>query len=397
LWDVDRGTNLAVLPTHQSDTVAVAFTRTAGHEALLTGEMAGTARIWDIDDIGQRDELITFHGHQGSVTMFGFDLSRSLVISASIDKTIRLWSLETRKNVGLFQGHQSNVAALRLSPDGRHVASASRDSTVRIWEIETGHVQILPHAANGETLYIRAIAYSPDGRLLVSGSEDGKIRIWDAASGKLVHAFLAHGERIMALAFSPNGRLLASSGDDTATIKLWRADDWTPTPGLVGHDSRVYQMTFSPDSRLLLSVSDDKTARLWDVESKKELLNPIKHDSPVWSADFSADGKMIATGCQDWTVHLWNLDSDGGTRNLSNHFVVRIADGPVWHVAFNRDPENPSLGIAGQDKTVRILDLRRLSILFAQPAQLETEADERSGLQVHSVDNEFSLVPMRRE
>ena len=80
--------------------------------------------------------------------------------------------------------HDSGVASVSFSPDGRHIVSASWDKTVRVWDAQTGQNVIDP--VKGHDDLVTSVAFSLDGRYIVSGSYDKTVRVWDAQIGQSV-------------------------------------------------------------------------------------------------------------------------------------------------------------------------------------------------------------------
>ncbi|MCA2812162.1 MAG: WD40 repeat domain-containing protein, partial [Microcystis sp. M090S1] len=88
---------------------------------------------------------------------------------------------------------------------------------------------------------------------------------------------------------------------------------------LEGHDSAVTSVNFSPDGKTLVSGSDDKTIKLWNVETGKEIRTLKGHDSTVISVNFSSDGKTLVSGSADKTIKLWNVETGKEIRTLRGH------------------------------------------------------------------------------
>jgi WD40 repeat protein len=108
------------------------------------------------------------------------------------------------------------------------------------------------------------------------------------------------------MAYSPDGRIVLTSSDKTA--RLWDAASGKELHTL-RHDGPVVAVAFSPDGRTALTVSADKTARLWDAASGKERAT-LRHEWPVRTVAFSPDGRTLLTGggedIKKGGVRLWD-------------------------------------------------------------------------------------------
>jgi WD40 repeat protein len=132
------------------------------------------------------------------------------------------------------------------------------------------------------------------------------------------------------------------------------------------------------------------------VQMPKEVTKPIEHTSPVWAASFRSDGKSIVSGSEDSTVQLWRLSGSDAAVNLSDHFVLRIASGAIWWLKFHDSPVGTDLGIASEDKTVRVLHIDKLGSLFSHSSELGSEASKQSGLVVGAGPNgEPQIISMK--
>jgi len=182
------------------------------------------------------------------------------VVSASGDKTLRLWDVETGEELRTLKGHTGEVMACVFSPDGAQVVSASggADKSLKLWDADTGE-ELCTLA--GHTDWVRACAFSPDGARVLSASKG--LKLWDADTGEELHS-LEDYPYFYDCDYSPDGARVVSGGWD-GVLKVWNPETGEELRSLKGHTDDITACAFSPDGARVVSVSEDRTLRLWDV------------------------------------------------------------------------------------------------------------------------------------
>ena len=355
-------------------------------ELFDTGELPGQAPApVSPTPIPPKTEELVFTGHAGKVSGVRFSLHDKTLLTTGDsfkqianegrkgftnhpgeDNTVRLWSLETEKELalvkdGMGQKTTWQVQGLRLSPDGKQFAVATCRPiadycmpTVTVWTVEapkrlhyfalTGRPGVWPpwFGKDGQTLYafrgdttvhvfnlktgketsvtqldptasegeMPCACLSTEQSLVFGGMQNGLVRVWSLPTGKEVQKFTGHSGAVLALALSPDQRWLASCGID-GTARVWEIASGKEV-GVCRHGGRVLTVTFAGGTDRIVTGGDDRCAVLWDAASGQELKRFAGHSEAVLCLDISSDGRLLATGSADKTARTWLLPARNG-------------------------------------------------------------------------------------
>ncbi|MBD2294925.1 WD40 repeat domain-containing protein [Anabaena sphaerica FACHB-251] len=255
-------------------------------------------KIWDI----QTGELLhSLTGHSNYVSSVAFSADGKIIATGSYDKTFKLWHGLKSKT---FIEHSGCVTSVAFSPDGNLFATSSMDKTIKIWNLST---EQLIYTLTGHKNYINALVFTRDGEKLISGDADKTIKIWNAKEGSEIISIIEHSDVVNTIAISPDNQTFATGSHDN-TIKLWYLSTGELIHTFNGHTDTVTSVAFSPDGKTLVSGSHDNTIKLWHLYTKELINTLMEHSSTIHSVAFSVDGNQIISGSADNTIKIWQPD-----------------------------------------------------------------------------------------
>ena len=287
----------------------------------------------------------TLQGHASYVTSVALCGDGRRAVSASDDQTLKVWDVETGRELRTLQGHTSDVTGVALSGDGRRAVSASDDRTLKVWDVETGREL---RTLQGHTRWVNAVALSGGGRRAVSASSDRTLKVWDVETGRELRTLQGHTDAVRGVALSGDGRRAVSASSDR-TLKVWDVETGRELRTLQGHTSDVTGVALSGDGRRAVSASDDQTVKVWDVETGRELRTLQGHTSIVKGVALSGDGRRAVSASWDQTLKVWDVETGRELRTLQGHTSC------VTGVALSGDGRRAVS--ASDDQTLKVWDV----------------------------------------
>ncbi|HEU5054883.1 MAG TPA: protein kinase [Kofleriaceae bacterium] len=409
IHDLARGgAPLAVLRGHHDAVQAVEVSPDGAH--LASAAYDGRLLVWRLAD----GVLLAAHaGHPGGIHTMRWRGDR--LYSGGHDNAIKIW----RPLVGLaarLDGHQGLVRQIDVSPDGAELVSASADRSVRVWQVPAGRARVVPVGAGA-----RGVAFA--GEHVVVAADDG-IHRFDRA-GRPLDFWPAPPLRALAV----SGARIAAGGADGRIY--WFDADGTPA-AVAAHAGEVTRLEFTPDGRELASAGDDGTLHVWDAAARRRVRSE-RHAAGIWALA-AGPGPVLWSGGDDRRLVRWERGRPGpaAATTLAEsvnviapapdgaRVLVGLEDGSSWLYSSRLDrqlravgarganvfdgeisPDGGLAAIAGYDAVLRLheLDEGRLIAslpLFASRAWALDYSPDGQVIAAVSLAGELALVALPR-
>ena len=148
-------------------------------DILLSGSRDKSLLIWKVtrDDASYGVPIRSLRGHNHFVSDCALSSDGKYAISASWDKSLRLWDLETGKTTKRFVGHTNDVLSVAFSPSNRQIVSGSRDRTVKLWNTLGECKSTLTDHGHTEWVSCTRFSPNPDRTVVVSTGWDKKVKV----------------------------------------------------------------------------------------------------------------------------------------------------------------------------------------------------------------------------
>ncbi|KAI4499977.1 hypothetical protein M0802_004847 [Mischocyttarus mexicanus] len=258
--------------------------------------------------------------HNSSIYSIVFPWNYSEIFATAGKNDIRLWRLETQKELLRITVPNFVCSCLCFSHDGRMIISAWNDGIVRAFTPQKGKLIFTIH--NAHIKAASAVAITADGKRLISGGCDGQVRIWDIKPDvqRLVSILKEHRGPITSLCISSNNEdLISSSTDGTCII-------WDIMQQVLMGNTMYMAACFSPNGIQILTCGTDRKIAYWETWDGS-LVREVEGSTSgsLNCIDINLDGQYFVTGSNDCIVKLWEYHTANVTHIGIGHAAIITA------------------------------------------------------------------------
>jgi len=252
---------------------------------LVVGTDDMHIRVYNYNTCAQ---VVAYEAHSDYIRSIAVHPSLPLLLSASDDMSIKLWDWDHRDaddawtNTLIFEGHTHYVMQVALNPrDSNLFASASLDRSIKVWGLNSS----VPHfQLEGHERGVNCVSYDVGntGRpFLASGADDNTVKIWDYQTKTCIATLQGHTANISAVVFHPQLPIILSGSED-GSIKIWHANTYRLETTLHYAMERVWAMCALPNSLKVAIGFDEGTIML-----------SLGEESPIHTVSMDSSGKVV--------------------------------------------------------------------------------------------------------
>ncbi|MBA4384832.1 MAG: hypothetical protein C0410_08855, partial [Anaerolinea sp.] len=304
-----------------------------------------------------------------NINSVAFSPNGELIVIASSNQTAVIIDATNGKEIRVLSGYSDAVQSAIFTPDNKKIltSGSGSDLTLRLWDVETGkqiystlgtwggsdlffimngqvfsssgHLYNTSDGSPNTDLNISggALAISPDGDTYVDGFSSTP-KIYDIGTGQVLRSFIGHTDIVKDAAFSSDGKLLVTSGEDNSS-RVWEVATGKQLMLLSGKSNQVPSVAFSSDGTQILTGGNN--IRLWNI-TPEDLQKTFSVSSAIMSAALSPDGKTILIGEESGNTGLWDLNSGKLIQKFSKDITFSKT------VAFSPDGKLVAVSIGSQ-------------------------------------------------
>ncbi|KAK9280931.1 hypothetical protein L1049_003822 [Liquidambar formosana] len=253
------------------------------------------AVLWNMETLQTES---TSEEHQCLITDIRFRPNSSQFLTASFDKSVRLWDASDPSYcLQAYTGHSSPVMSLDFHPKKTDLfCFCDEKNEIRYWNINPFS---LSRMSKGATAQLR---FQPRIGQFLAAASDKVVSIFDVEHDRKIHTFQGHLDLVHSVCWDVNGDYLASVSQDS--VKIWSIASGECTHELSSNGNQFHSCVFHPSYSTLLVIGGISSLELWNIAENKSMTVPA-HENIISALAKSLVTGMVASASHDGSVKLW--------------------------------------------------------------------------------------------
>ncbi|MFH4975908.1 hypothetical protein AB6A40_002617 [Gnathostoma spinigerum] len=275
-----------LVPGHSASIMSVSSAKW-DPDLLATSSKDNSIIVWNVSVRAKNDldcrMVAAATGHTNSVTSVKMsNLSKKpFIVSVSYDTTIKLWSLEEVKGrvtkecykltaCSTLVAHTKDVTCLDISLNDRVCVTGSMDKTARLWRIDTDKMTLgIGGILQGHRRGIWDVKFAPTAQVVATCCGDCSVRVYSVADRECLATLIGHPSAVLKAIFVNNSTQLLT-GDSGGLLKVWNIKMKECEATFEAHDDKIWALLANKDESRFITAGSDGRIRIWaDVSEKK--------------------------------------------------------------------------------------------------------------------------------
>ena len=286
-----------------------------------------------------------YEGHMADIQSIEIDTSTLTAVSASTDRSIRIWNIRDGQSKGVLRGHERGVNRAVFTPNGKHIISAAEDMTLKLWDVQTNSLLRSHSVLSSPAVTLKPLS---DNHSVLYSDDSGYAFLCDLWSGDVKRMFRASHTQIWSFALTPEETLGFTAGNN-ASIDVWDIQTGHQKRTLEAHDDWIWDLAITANGRYLLSSSEDHTVMIWDLFGANVIRVLKGHRAGVRLVILAQNDGLIISVDADQCIIVWEFNT--GT-------LLRTFTGLTnWMHDLEVLPDGDGVLIASDEPTLKLWSL----------------------------------------
>ena len=265
---------------------------------ILTASNDKTAKIWDAQ-LGR--EIMTLEGHEKSVQVATYNADGSIIATVGDDRVIRTWNSSTGELQREIKGHKGEIFNAQWSPDGQSLLTAGYEDDINVWDMTSGELRFKLSGHERQNNF----AYYFDGGSKILAKGPGNLFKTYTAEGDELLTFNGHSEHVTHAVWGGSKNIIVSTAEDH-TINIWNGANGELLHSIY-YGNKIHYLAFGDNDNLIAAATGNKKAIVWDTGSGEKVNEFPDFEKSVTRVLFSDNGQKLITASSDRKIRVWNL------------------------------------------------------------------------------------------